>query len=347
MTKNDKVQTKVTIEDVAKQAGVSKTTVSRFINGHFDMMSDKTRRRIQNVIDELAYRPSKIAQNLKSKHTKIIGCVIADITTSFSTYLVKGVSDVCEACDYQVLFVNTNNDPQTEIKGIQSLLDSQVDGLIVNTTGGNDDYLIEISESGIPIIIADRYLEQDGIIDTVTSQNYSSSYECVEYLVGQGYQKIYFIGQSVGNNKTRIIRENAFKDAISKFLDIEIPEEYVIMGDDLNITLEEYFEQLKLKHKEENVALFAVNGMMLLNLTETFLSSHFEIGKDFGLCGFDDWSWARMVQPGITTIRQDTYLTGVECAKHVIAIINQDGETTPQLLELPTELIRRGSTVIQ
>lgn len=347
MQKPKKNQNKVTINDVAKKSGVSKTTVSRYINGHYDMMSDEVGVRIQKVIDELGFRPSRIAQNLKAKHTAILGCVIADISSPFAASLVEGVSDICTKNDYQVLFVNTSNNPKREREAIESLLDSKVDGLIVNTAGHNEEFLHQVRNTGVPIVIADRYLNGDNLIDTISSTNYQSTFECIEYLYNQGYDKVYFFGQALGNNRTRVIRHQAFLDAHNKYFDEVESHTYFITDHHNDEQVVEGLMHLYERSKSgENIAVFAVNGMMMLDILVAMKKLNIHVGKDLGLCGFDDWTWADLIGPGITTIRQDTYQLGARSTRRLLQLIQSDSQVQPKLVELPTQLMKRGSTEI-
>jgi LacI family kdg operon repressor len=128
----------ITISDVAKASGVSKTTISRYLNGKYEYMSQDTRKRIQTIIEELKYRPSNVAKTLKSNKSGLIGVIIADIASQFSSILLKGIGDVCKANGYQVMISNVDNDPEKEREYIQSLMDNRVEGIIVNTTGYDD-----------------------------------------------------------------------------------------------------------------------------------------------------------------------------------------------------------------
>lgn len=347
---NPKLGSKVTINEVAERAGVSKTTVSRYINGKYESMSVATRENLEMIIRELDYRPSKTAQRLKADKTGIVGCVIADIRSSFSTNLVKGINDVCAARDYQVLFANTDNDPINEQKSIVSLLDNKLDGLIVNTTGSNDEFLIDLDAQGVPIVMADRYLENDQILDIVTSTNYVSSFECVKFLKDQGYDKVYFVSQTMGNNRNRLIRHQAYCDAMQSYFGMDgNTSSYFICGEDCEGEENQVLDILKdiqAQNEHKNVCIFAVNGTVLLELVKTMKENDYQIGKDFGLCGFDDWEWASLIDPGITTIRQDTYMTGVLSANILIDRIENKDNGDKRLVELPTEIIKRNSTTI-
>ena len=136
------LESKVTINDIAKAVGVSKTTVSRYINGHSDMMSERTRERIRAVIEMTNYQPSDIARNLKRKNTNLIGVLIADMSTPFSSVLVVSISDYLSECGYVPIFANCNDSLQKEQEMIDSMLFRGVAGFLVNTTSCNNNYLI-------------------------------------------------------------------------------------------------------------------------------------------------------------------------------------------------------------
>ena len=172
---------KITIDQVAKLCGVSKTTISRYLNGKFENISAETRENIRQVIEELDYRPNRSAQRLKASRSMLIGCTIGDVSSPFSGLLLKGITRVCEAAGYQVLFADSAEDPKRERNAIQGFLQNQVDGLIVNSPGGNDMLLIETQERGVPIVLADRGLMQEDRLDTVASTDRQSAFD--EWLI--------------------------------------------------------------------------------------------------------------------------------------------------------------------
>lgn len=338
---------RITINDVALSAEVSKTTISRYLNEQFEYMSVETRERIEKVIDELDYRPSNIARSLKAKNTGVIGCVIADIGSPFSSIVVKGINDVCNEIGYNVLFANTDNNSQNEIKSIQSLMDNRVDGLIVNTTGKNDEYLIELKNKGVNIVLADRCLRDRYLIDTVATDNYKATYECIEYLYKQGYKNISFFTQDTTANSSRYLRHDAYKDAVKNFYNID-GNKFTYIVEDNNIeNCKKSLTNFKEACNGEAGVIFTVNGVTLLNVLNGMKSLNIDISGKFGICGFDDWGWASLIPPGITTITQDSYECGVQAATMLINKIKDETEREPQYVELPAKLVIRGSTNIK
>lgn len=335
---------RATIKDVAEMAQVSKTTISRYLNGQYEFMSVETKEKIEKVIKELEYRPSNIARSLKTQKSGLIGCIIADIGSPFSSIVVKGINDVCKQIGYDVLFANTDNNPDSERESIKSLLDNKVDGLIVNTTGKIDDYLMELNNYGVKIVLADRCLKDINEIDTVTTDNYRATYDCMKFLYKQGYKKIAFFTQDITSNSSRYLRHYAYIDAVKSLYNIN-GEELTYIIDEKNIGMcEKNLIDFEKNCNGEPGVIFTVNGVTLLNVLHGMKNLDMKITKNMGICGYDDWGWASLIPPGITTITQDSYECGVQSAKLLISRINNDESGAPKYIELPAKLVIRGST---
>ncbi|RHW39098.1 LacI family DNA-binding transcriptional regulator [Neobacillus notoginsengisoli] len=341
-SKGEKVR--VTINEVAQKANVSKTTVSRYLNGKYEYMSEETKELLANVIDQLDYRPSNLARSLKAKNSGVIGCIIADIGSPFSSIVLKGVSDYCKQLGYSVLFANIDNDPINEKESIQSLLDNKVDGLIINTTGKNDDYLLSLKNEGIKIVLADRSLSTPNVLDTVATNNYDATYDLVKHLSEQGYKRVAFFTQDMSVISSRYKRHEGFNDAMRKYFNQDGNlTTYVINIDDPQNSDESLREFVNVS-KGEPAAIFTVNGVTLLTVLHGMKRLNIEISPQMGICGFDDWGWASLIPPGITTLTQESYECGVQSAKLLIERIKEQEEFEPKYIELPAQLVKRGST---
>lgn len=335
----------VTIDHVAEQCGVSKTTVSRYLNGKYDMLSDTTRQRIQEVIEALNYRPNRIAQSLKARNSRMIGCLVSDIGSPFSSIIVKGINSVCVDNDYQLLLVDSGDDAARERKGIARLLENQVDGLIINATGQNDEYILSLKERGVPIVLADRCMAAPGLIDTVATENYHCTYNCIAYLRELGYQRVGFFSQGNGTITPRIIRYHGFCDAMRNVFGLDGEELlFQFRADDREDCVCQ-LEAFRSRYPGERLAAFTVNGVATLHFLQAVRYEGLSIGAEFGVCGFDDWGWADLIQPGITTISQDSWLVGHRAAKLLLQRIAGKGPEGMVYDELPNKLEIRGSTV--
>ncbi|MCP2241232.1 LacI family DNA-binding transcriptional regulator [Thermoanaerobacterium thermosaccharolyticum] len=332
---------KITIDYVAKKAGVSKTTISRFLNGRYEYMSDATRENIKKVIEELNYRPNNLARSLKLNRSNLIGVLVSDIGNHFSSILVKGIEKVLKENGYNLIIASTDNDSLKEREYILSLLDNNVDGLIVNTAGGNDDFLIELSKKGLPIVLADRSIK-DTVFDTVVVNNYEVTSELILHLIKNGYNRIGFFTEKIGDISTRTERKQAFLDVCREY---RINDSNLIfeVDDDLS-KIEENIVSMMEDGRKSRTAVFAVNGVVLLDVLKVIDKLKLKIPDDIAVCGYDDWGWASLIPPGITTISQPTYEVGVESAKRLLNRIRGGDEIKPKKLVLKAELVVRGST---
>lgn len=331
-----------TIDQVAKLSNTSKTTVSRYLNQKYEYMSEATRRRIREVIEELDYRPNNFARSLRSRKSGMIGVLIADISTPFSSILLKGIGDLCSAEDYQMIIVNTDEDPSKERKYLQSFVDEEmVDGIIANTTGYNEDLLLELSHRDRPIVLAERPMKVLRF-DTVTNDNYNTTLEAMRHMTEAGFEWVAFFTQPTEMSSSRQIRLQAYLDYYQVKEDGRKPFVYVIDTRD-GTSIVSAIEDFRHQSRERKRSIFAVNGVTSLAVLQGFASLGLKIPEDVGFCGYDDWDWAPLIGPGITTIGHPSYDVGRESAQRLIARIKGEvGE--PKLFKLPSSLHVRGST---
>ncbi|WP_037563039.1 LacI family DNA-binding transcriptional regulator [Sporolactobacillus terrae] len=338
----DETSKHATIAMVAEKAGVSTTTVSRYLNKKYEYMSLKTRKKIKHVIGELNYRPSNIARGLKSKKTNLIGVVVADIENPFSSMMMKGVNDVCKARHYHMLILNTDNSQKSEDDGIRSLIDHNVDALLINPTGYTSPIYTKLKESRLPIVLIDRQIEHF-LFDSVTSNNYDVTYQATNYLIQNNYSRIYFVTENIDSISTRSQRKKAVEDALRAK---HLPQEHILLTIDRANTLaiKEQLIKLKRTNQNEKMALFAVNGQVLLLLLQLLYQLRWSIPAEIGIYGYDDWGWGELIRPGITVIQQDPYGMGTKAAELLIDRLEGKRTGRPELFELPANLLIRGST---
>lgn len=335
----------VTISQVAAEAHVSMTTISRYLNGKYEYMSAETRQRISNVIQKLDYHPSNIARSLKSRSSRCIGCVIADIGSPFSSILLKGINAVCSAHGYQVLFSDADDRPEKECKAIQELLDSRVDGLIVNTTGCCDDFLLQMKDRGVPLVLADRCIGRKNVLDTVTAGNYDITCECMRHLHENGFEKVAFFTPGNGKISPRLERYRAYCDSMRSLFHVRSTDPLTFdTGRDSPEKIAEQLSQFVQQNPGKRLAVFCVNGVTMSRVLRAMRLAGIAVGKDFGICGFDDWEWASLIPPGITTIAKDSYAIGMKAAEVLLSRITGEKTGKPVWIELESRLCVRGST---
>ncbi|MBM6615922.1 LacI family DNA-binding transcriptional regulator [Desemzia sp. RIT804] len=334
---------KVTLKDIAKAANVSGTTISRYLNGKFDYMSVETRRNIEMVIKELDYRPSNIARSLKSQKSMLLGAVIADIENPFSNTIIKGLSDQANELDYSLMIAVSDGSIEQEQKHIQRFLDNQVDGLVVNTVGMNEDFLVSLKSEDVPIVLLDKAIA-DKSIDCITSNNYSLSKELVNHLLSEGFKSIGYFTPTRESNAVQLSRFQALEDVLETYDEIQM-HQYTTIKEEAEKLIEaiEDFFQLP-----EPRVLIAANGLILMNVLKEIEKIGKRIGKDYGVCGFDDILSASIISPGITTVAQNSYGLGKESGALLIKKINEEEKDRSVIYkELPGELKIRQSTKLK
>lgn len=338
----EKDKANITIADVAKRAGVSKTTISRYLNGKFEFMSGESKRRIQEIVEELNFRPNKLARSLKSSKSRLIGVLVSDISNPFFSILVQGISDSCNQYGYHVLIANTNNDTDKEQEYIRSMIDQRVDGLIVNTTGYNNEFLQDIENNHVPIVLADRPVFPD-MFDTVKSDDHRATIDTIKYLADKGFSRVGFFTEPINRVGTRIIRQQAYRQACNEILQIE-PQEYEVGVKEKHMA-RNFVREFVTRNEGHKKAIFTANGVTMLNILEAIHSLGLCIPKDIAICGFENWPWMEFVgSSGMTAIELPSYEIGVECVSRIMFRLQTSTKVKPETIKLPTKLIIRGST---
>lgn len=338
----DSSKSSVTIADVAKLAGVSKTTVSRYLNGKYEFMSNESKVRIQSIIEQLNYRPNNLARSLKSSKSRLIGLIIADISSPISSILVKSINGHCSNYGYNVLIANTDNNTQKEQDYILSMIDQRVEGLIVHTTGENNEFLLDIAKK-IPVVLADRPTFPT-LFDTVKTKDFQSTIETLQHLFLEGFTRIGYFTEPVGQIGTRLIRLQAYEQGCRDILAAS-PQSYIVDTADAK-AVESSLVDFMHNNAGHSKAIFTANGVVLLSVISAISRLKLRIPQDVGVCGFDDWPWAALVGPGITAISQPSDEVGAECVKRLMARI-RNNKPAPKVIELNNRLIIRGSTRIK
>jgi len=335
----------VTIAEVSEVAGVSKTTVSRYLNGKYEHMSEKTKNRIRAVIEELDYRPNTIARSLKSQKTGLIGVIVSDVTNPVAVQLIKGIIDYSTEEGYQVVTASSSEKPAKEREYILSMVDRQVEGLIVVVADYNEFELLEsLKAGGAHIVLADRTINKP-IFDVVTTDNYTMTKHTVKTLYDLGFETVGLFSSDLLRSNVRLARYNAFINQSREHIPNPEDYAYVLRGnreEDYKNSLADFLA----KTTGKKAAAFASTPMAMLNLLGAAHELDLKIPDDIGICGYDNLHWTRLISGGISVIEQPFYEVGYESAKMLIRRIKNEIEEGPQYVELNSRLVLRNSTKI-
>lgn len=339
---------RVTINDVAAAAGVSKATVSRYINGHEDQISEKTRERIRAVIELTNYIPSDIASNLKKRTTNLIGLLVADITSPFSTSLIVGSSQFLEERGYTLLIADTSENPEKEKRALKSLLSKGVSGLLVNTASYTNDFLIQTQCSSVPIVLCDRHV-RNHTFDIVTTDHRECLSKLVGHLKEQGYTYPLFFVQEWENNATRMKRREAFLESVQQIYG------YDATGDVYTLrtggpSAEDYLRDVLAKSEGRIPAVVGGNSITTVRVFHAARELGLVIPEQLGLCGPEDWDWSNelnwsfMAEPNVTTVKIPATQMGWRAAQRLLEKMEHP-DLPPEEIFLSSTFNARGSTL--
>lgn len=339
---------RLVINDIAHAAHVSKTTISRYLNGKYEYMSQETRDRIKQIIESTHYRPNKLASSLKSNRSRQIGLLIADISRPVSAILARGISDICSESEFTPLIYSTDGDLEKECNSVENLLDQQVEGILVNPA----DFVKSLDafeNRNIPFVMIDRKVNSDHF-DSVVTDSKKATLKAVKHLYDQGFRNLALFSENPVNVSTRFERIESFSEFYKAKINNNVEKAIFIIDPKNQEQVERYITELVADSKGSIPAIFTVNELCMLAVLAAVQKLGLQIPDDISVCGYDEWPCAPLIAPGITTIAQQSYEVGAQAAKLLISKINKtDGqdESAPVCHVLKSSLIVRGSTTFK
>ena len=326
----------VSINDVARLAGVSITTVSRVIN-KFTTVKEKNRIRVQEAIKELKFQPSIFAQRLATGKSNVVALVIPRYEGIFYSYyaleLIRGIGTLCEALKLDLLLHLTDSKSTINLKGIG--------GIIFADIISNRAQLEDALASGTPCIVINNYVE-DLEVSCIAVDNIGGAEEAVNYLIGLGHKRIAHItGDLVTQAAAR--RFEGYKRALKKN-NIEFREAYVFKTDYSRGQARGAAEKL-IKMPERPTAVFVASDSMALEVMAVAKELGLKLPGDLSIVGFDDNPSGLYGSVSLTTVRQPLIKMAEESVKELNLLISrkEKGAKGIKRVLLPTELVVRES----
>jgi LacI family transcriptional regulator len=331
-----------TQEDVAKLAGVSQTVVSQILNNNEISVSEDTRQRVIDAIDQLGYVPNKSAQNLRSQKTRTIACVIPDITNPYYPAFQRGIQKVTTEHNFDLFVYDTEENEKNEVRCLQAIQRAGVDGAILVLFHHQIDDLAPLLNQGIHLVVlASSFLDiQNSELDIIYNRNDEMAELATNYLIEKGHTKI---GMIAGLDETppRKFREIGYLKALEES---QLPlDQICIQGGDF--TEKGGYEAMKiiLNMDELPTAIFAANDLMALGAMVAIREAGLQIPDDIALIGIDDIPAANLAYPRLTTINQHQEQGGMAAAEMLIDRIEGKHTGPGRMIEGAFELIERES----
>lgn len=329
---------KPTIYDIARLAGVSTATVSKVFN-HTGRISDKTRRRVLAISEELGYRPSVVASALTGKRTYSIGLLIPDLANPFFAELARHVEDRAHELGYNVMICNTDNDESKELKYVQLLRQKSVDGIIAATGVKNDAALKELISHQVPIsLIARNHSHLSA--SSVQVDDYAGGYAAAQHLIGQGHKRIAIVLENlrITSSKERL---RGYRDALN---DAGIPyDPTFVLESDFTIEGGRQAGGRLLDAAEPPSAVFACNDLLAIGVLQAAKERRVHVPEQLSVIGFDNTILAEIASPPLTTIAQPIEAMGHQVVDLIVDEIAGKSTVKKRVVLMP-ELIIRSST---
>ncbi len=331
-----------TIKDVAKDAGVSPSTVSRVINSN-PKISKETSRKVRESMKKIGYYPNSIAQSLVNQKTDTIGLVMPyspeeAFADPFYAEILRGIGGVAQKKGYSLLLITSNGSEEEFEASIKAVKGKRVDGLLILRSRKDDILVKELKKLKFPYMIIGRPEDEDNNY-WVNNDNLKSSSSLVEYLIKLGHKRI---GLITGSKEYIVYQDRieGYKSAL-KNNGIDYKAEYVIETTRVLETNKEVTKKL-IKANQELTAIFAVDDMMAYGAILAIKELNMKVPDDISIVGFNNDLLSRLINPSLTTVDINTHQLGSTATENLIKIINNNSLDYYHEL-VPTTLVKRDS----
>ncbi|WP_235835933.1 LacI family DNA-binding transcriptional regulator [Cognatitamlana onchidii] len=310
------IKKKTTIKDIANVLNISAAAVSKALHDD-SRISAKTKKAVKQVAKNLNYQPNHLASALRSGKSNLVGVIVPRTNSNFFSSVIQSMEEVLNKEGYNIIITQSNESYKKECDSIDTLLFTQVDGIIASMANETVDlkHFEKVKSKGIPLILFDRG-ENDLNVDYIGINDYQSSHMIVEHLVKQGCKRIAHIG---GFKRTRIFnnRIKGYIDALKKH-QLPLDDELLIES---SLTIKEgrkkMAELLQLKHRPD--AVYVAGDYAALGALQVMNEQNINMPNDIALVGFGNEPFTAMVTPSITSIEQHSTDIGKQAAKTFLA----------------------------
>lgn len=332
----------ITIKDIARELGISPSTVSRALKDHPDI-SQATRDAVNELAERWNYRPNPIAISLKSGSSKTIGVIIPDIVHYFFSTVISGIEDVVYQRDYNMILCQSNEMWEHEVKNIKTLLSSRVEGILASLSKTTSDlgHYRSILEKDIPLVFYDRVADELKT-DSVVIDDETGSYKAVIHLLRTGKKRIVHLA---GPMQLAIARNrlNGYLRAMKEYR-LTPSEEDIVKCDDIK-SAERLIPGL-LKRTPRPDAFFAVNDLTAAQTLMIVKRHGLRIPEDVAIVGFTNSQISTLTDPALTSVDQKGFEIGQTAARLLIDRI-ENRRLTVQNKIITSELVIRGSSSLK
>lgn len=331
----------ITIKDIARELGVSVSTVSRALKDHPDI-SPQTKQLVRDQVEKMKYKPNAIALSLRNRCSNIIGVIVPEIVHHFFSSVISGIDEAAVAAGYNVMFFQSNESYEREILNIQSIISSRADGVLISLAKGTKKFghIRQLLEDNIPVVFFDRACDEIET-DKVIVDDFEGAYHAVDYLIKTGCRRIaHFAGPQ--HLQISYQRKRGYISALEKN-GIKVDDEMIIPCDSYEDALQ--VTRILMSKTRPPDAIFTVNDMTAVGTLNTVKAMGFHVPREVSIVGFTDGLVSSITDPLLTTVSQHGFEIGKKATEILIRRINDDFESSKPVTEVvKTDLVIRDST---
>lgn len=326
-----------TIKDIARQAGVAPSVVSRALNNKYGV-KETTREIIQKIAQEMDYYPNTAARSLVTRKTGTIGIMMADISEPYYSQIIKGMEYVASQTGYTLLFSNSYESIEHNRVLQKMIFAERVDGLVI--VGSNiqeKNFVLTLLEQEILFVLIERNFS-DSRVNCVWVDNIEGAYLATKHLIEKGHRKVAHIAGNM-YYQVALDRIEGYKKALSE-AGISFSEEWVISG---NFLSRDAYEAMKELLRHQCTAVFVANDAMAYGALQAISEAGLTVPDDISVVGFDDLEFSALTNPPLTTIRQPRYEMGKKSLEILVANLQGDQYEGVKVCLTPELVVRRSS----
>ena len=336
-----KTHAKVTMKDLAQETGLSVSVVSRVLNGKATdyRIREETQRLVQDTASRLGFSVNRVARGLRLQRSHTIGLIIPDISNSFFSKIARSVEKSARSMGYSTILCDTENDEELERHSLKLLRDQAVDGLLIAPVGTESSHIEDIQRSGMPMVLIDRFFESVDV-PYVTSDNFAGAYEAVTHLIDRGHKAIVYV-QGVPNSKPNLERLRGYRQALHD-RGITFREDFV-RGNSFDEQDGYESTHALLSHEPGPTALFVSSAVGSLGAMRACMDLGRSIPEDVSIIGFDEYPYAQLLSPPLSTIAQSTETLGERASTMLLDWLENGERPKQDAVVLDTTLVSRRS----
>ncbi len=333
----------ITIKDIAKEAAVSHSTVSRALRGS-SLISEKTTKHIQETAMKLGYLPSAAARSLKTNRSQAVGVIVSNIDDPYFSEILQGIEEVAQRNNYSLFMAASQRDHEREVAIIQSMRQHRVDGVIICSTAFSDEQSRRFSKYEVPIVVVNNQAAEDYRY-SIYHDDVDGSCQLTRHLIELGHRKIAYLGNS-NSGRTTLDRLAGFRQEMQS-AGLPVPDNYVheIPGSEPEQGMHAVDHFLALP--DHPTALVCFNDMLAIGVLKSLQSQGVCVPDDISIAGFDNIVFSNYTNPPLTTFDQPKRFIGQKAAELMLSLVDSTSKTSvpeQKIQVLKGKLLVRKST---